>query len=68
MSIARSAGAIVGICLGLYIFSAVIPGAISAINDANTTGWNATQLTLWSVVGIIAIFVSLAALFPDDIL
>ena len=65
MAIGQSVGNIVGICLGAYVFAATIPGAISAINDANTTGWTTAQAALWPIVGIIVLFVSIASMFPE---
>ena len=65
MAIGRSVGSIVGICLGAYVFAATIPGAISAINAANTSGWTTAQAALWPVVGIIVLFVSIATMLPD---
>lgn len=65
MAIGESVGAIVGICLGAYVFAATIPGAISSINEANTTGWTSAQAALWPVVGIIILFVSIATMLPD---
>lgn len=67
MAIGRAVGNIVGICLGAYVFAATIPGAITAINDANTTGWTTAQAALWPVVGIIILFVSIATMLPDNI-
>lgn len=67
MGIARGIGGILGICLGCYMFASTIPGALSAINAANTTGWTDAQTALWPVVGIIVLFASIGAMLPDDL-
>ena len=65
MAIGRSIGGILGICLGCYMFASTIPGALTAINNANTTGWTDEQAALWPVVGIIILFASIAMMIPD---
>lgn len=65
MAIGRSIGGILGICLGAYMMASTIPGALTAINEANTTGWTASQAALWPIVGIIILFASIAAMIPD---
>lgn len=66
MAIGRSIGGILGICLGCYMFASTIPGALTAINDANTSGWTDAQQSLWPVVGIIVLFASIAMMLPDS--
>jgi len=66
MAIGRSIGGILGICLGCYMFAATIPGAITAINDANTTGWTAAQVAIWPIVGIVILFAALAMMLPEN--
>ena len=68
MGMSRGIGGILGICLGCYMFAATIPGAITTLNEANTTGWTAAQAALWPVVGIIVFFASIATILPDDIM
>lgn len=52
-----STGAIIGLVIGVVILAALLPTAITAINDANTTGWNATQLAIWGILGLIILAV-----------
>lgn len=52
-----STGAIIGLVIGIVILAALMPTAISAINDANTTGWDASQAAIWSILGLIILAV-----------
>ena len=52
-----STGSIIGLVIGVVILAALLPTAINAINDANTSGWDATQASIWGVLGIIIIAV-----------
>lgn len=46
---------IVGLVVGIFLFSALLPGAITALNGANTTGWTATQLAIYSVIAVVVL-------------
>lgn len=46
---------IVFLVIGVYIMSALIPAAVSAINNASTSGWTTTQIAIWGIVGILVI-------------
>jgi hypothetical protein len=48
---------IVGLVIGIYLFSALLPSAITALNGANTTSWTATQIAIYSVIGIVVLAV-----------
>lgn len=48
---------IVALVIGVYLFSALLPSAISALNDANQTGWTTTQIAIYSVIGIVILAV-----------
>ena len=48
---------IVGLVVGIYLFSALLPSAISALNAANTTGWTPTQIAIYAVIGIVVLAV-----------
>lgn len=48
---------IVGLVIGVYLFSALLPSAISALNEANQTGWTATQIAIYSVIAIVILAV-----------
>ena len=54
-----SSKAIVGSMLALFIGAIfagyVLPPAISAIFDANTTGWDSGTATLWLVIAIVIV-------------
>jgi phosphohistidine swiveling domain-containing protein len=52
-----STGAIIGLVIGIVILAALMPTAISSINDANTTGWDASQAAIWSILGLIILAV-----------
>ena len=48
---------IVGLVIGIYLFSALLPSAISALNEANTSGWTATQIAIYGVISIVILAV-----------
>lgn len=48
---------VVGLVIGIYLLAALIPSAISALNDTNTSGWTSTQLAIWGVLSIIILAV-----------
>lgn len=48
---------VVGLVIGIYLLAALIPSAITALNDTNTTGWTATQLAIWGVLSVIILAV-----------
>lgn len=48
---------IVWIVIGVYLIASLLPSAISQLNAANTSGWTATQIAIWSVISIIIIAV-----------
>ena len=41
--------------IGIMIMASVIPAALGTYHDANTTGFTATELALWVLVGILII-------------
>ena len=51
------ARAIVVLVIGVYLASALLPSAISGLNTANTSGWTATQIAIWSVVSVVILAV-----------
>lgn len=51
------ARAIVVLVIGIYLASALLPSAISALNEANTSGWTTTQIAIWSVVSVVILAV-----------
>lgn len=48
---------IITLVIGIYLFSALLPSAISALNGANTTGWTATQIAIYAVIGVVVLAV-----------
>lgn len=53
---------IVFMVIGVYLISALLPSAISAINGANTTGWTTEQIAIWGIVGILIIAIVIVKL------
>ena len=47
--------ALVTFAIGLYVAAALLPGAISSVIDANTTGWAAGEVSLWNIVPLIVV-------------
>jgi hypothetical protein len=45
-------GKLLGLVLGAVFVGALAPTAVTAIMDANTTGWDAAPLALWGIVAI----------------
>jgi hypothetical protein len=52
-----STGAIISLVIGVVILAALLPTAIDSINNANTTGWDATQQAIWAILGLIILAV-----------
>lgn len=52
-----STGAIISLVIGIVIMAALLPTAINAINEANTTGWDSTQTAIWGILGLIILAV-----------
>ena len=48
---------IITLVIGIYLFSALLPSAITSLNGANTTGWTATQIAIYAVIGIVILAV-----------
>ena len=44
---------IITLVIGIYLFSALLPSAITSLNAANTTGWTSTQVAIYAVIGIV---------------
>jgi hypothetical protein len=47
------ARSIVILIIAIYLLAALIPAAISALNNASTVGWTTTQIAIWSVLSIV---------------
>lgn len=48
-------GYIVGALVVLLVASAILPTALTAFHDTNTTGWSSGETSLYSVVGILVL-------------
>jgi hypothetical protein len=46
---------VVSIALTVFIVAAIIPAALIALNDANTTGFTSGQLALYGIIGLVAL-------------
>lgn len=46
---------IIGLVIGIYLISALIGGAITALNDVNTTDWTTQQIAIWAVIPTVII-------------
>jgi predicted membrane channel-forming protein YqfA (hemolysin III family) len=46
---------IVDKAITVIIVAAVIPAALTSVNNANKTGWTTTQTALWGLIGIMVI-------------
>jgi hypothetical protein len=45
------------ISFALIFLAILVPIGISQLNSADTDGWDATQVTVWGLIGVIAILV-----------
>lgn len=52
---ALSFKAIVGIALGFYLLSALLPGAFANFFGADTSGWDAGTIAIWGLLPLLAI-------------
>lgn len=52
-----STSAIISLVIGVVIMAALLPTAMNALNTANTTGWDETQLAIWGILGVIILAV-----------
>lgn len=44
---------VVGLIIFIYLLASLLPTAISSLNSANTSGWEPTQIAIWSVISIV---------------
>ena len=59
-----SIGKIIMLVLGVYVTAALIPGAITTLTDANTTGWDSSTVALWGIIPLIVIIGIVWAILP----
>jgi hypothetical protein len=55
MKIGNIAIAIIGLVLGLYVLSALGPGAIMNLVEASTTSFTAPMIALWGLLSLVVI-------------
>jgi len=41
--------------IGIIIFAAILPSALSQIHAANTSGWSAAETGMWGVIRVVVI-------------
>lgn len=46
---------IIGLVIGSYVMAATVPGAVSAVQAANTTGFSSAESAIWPLMGLIII-------------
>ena len=59
-----SIGKIIMLVLGVYVTAALIPGAITTLVGANTTGWDTSTVALWGIIPLIVIIGIVWAILP----
>lgn len=50
-----SVSGLIGMVILLFVAAALLPDAITEIEDANTTGWDASAIALWGIVSIVVV-------------
>ncbi len=53
--------------ISLFILGSVGVAAITTIATANTTGWGATTITMWGIVGTMAILAIVYKFLPKGV-
>lgn len=48
-------GGIVGLVIAVFVLAAILPDAITEIEGTNTTGWDASAVALWGIIGIVIV-------------
>lgn len=48
-------GGLIGMVILIFVAAALLPSAITEIEDANTTGWDPSAVALWGIVGIVIV-------------
>lgn len=56
--------AIFGLAIAALFIAAVIPVALTALNDTNTTGWSAGEIALFGFLGLAILGTVVLALLP----
>ena len=62
---AFTVGYIIGIVIGLVLLGALMPTAFSSIFNANTTGWDANTVTIFTLIPLFVAVIFIAKLALD---
>lgn len=50
-----SVSGLIGMVILIFVAAALLPDAITEIEDANTTGWDSSAVALWGIIGIVIV-------------
>lgn len=50
-----SIGGLMGLIILIVVAAALVPTAITSLNDTNTTGWGDGEVALWGILGLITV-------------
>lgn len=50
-----SIASLIGLVIFLFVLAAIGPDAISEVENANTTGWDASAIALWGILGTVIV-------------
>jgi hypothetical protein len=56
---------VIGLIVSLYVLANLLPGAITAIIGANTTGWGPGNIALWGLLPLLVIIVIVMKYYED---
>lgn len=48
-------GGLIVFSIAIFVAAAILPGAIDSVFDANTTGWDAGTVALWTIVPLVVV-------------
>ena len=63
MKMGSIVGLIIGIALAAIVVSAIVPTALTNLQAANTTTWDAGSIAVWGLLSIVVILAILMAFF-----
>lgn len=50
-----SMGGLMGLVILIVVAAALVPTAITSLNDTNTTGWSDGEVAIWGILGLVTI-------------
>jgi hypothetical protein len=56
---------ILGLVIGVYVMASVLPGAITAITGACTSGWGTAEIALWGLLPLVLIVIVLYRYYKE---